>query len=227
MSQPEATERKYAASSGSSEASDPLDMRDEDGWEDAEPDNEITQFVSLLDKEVFTDINSMLEHCKSKHNFDFLAIRQRLHLDFYGSIKLINYIRSQTAEGKQVSPEITQQDFEDEKFLKPVLEDDALIFNLDELPDVEDGAVANKGKEVGQDASQLVARVSELEEELRRMQTQFDNYRSTVSETLDQRWNERSGAGPSSSTAEGKVEKRDDDTHYFSSYSYNGTIQRL
>jgi protein arginine N-methyltransferase 3 len=225
MSASKAPERQYASSSGSSEASDPLDMRDEEGWEDAEPDNEVTQFVSLFDKEVFTDITSMLEYCKSKYNFHFLAVRQRLGLDFYGSIKLINYIRSQTSEGKQVSAEITAKDFEDEKYLKPVLEDDALIFNLDELPDVEESTAGKKGKDISQDASQLVARVSELEEELRRMQTQFDNYRATVSETLDQRWNDRSAAaGPSGTSGAAKEEKRDDDTHYFSSYSYNGTF---
>jgi protein arginine N-methyltransferase 3 len=224
MSHTEVADRKYAASSGSSEASDPLDMRGEEGWEDAEPDNEATQFVSLFDKEVFTDVNAMLEHCKSKYSFDFLAVRQRLGLDFYGSIKLINYIRSEASEGHQISSGLSQQDFDDEKYLKPVLDDDALIFNLDELPDVEETTTASKGKDISQDASQLVARVSELEEELRRMQNQFDNYRAGVSETLDQRWNDRSGAGPSGTAGEAKEEKRDDDSHYFTSYSYNGMI---
>ena len=71
---------EYASSrSGSSEASDILDLRDDEGWEDAEPEEEEEQnFISLLDDEVFHDINSMLEHCKVKHNFDFLEIRQRV-----------------------------------------------------------------------------------------------------------------------------------------------------
>ena len=213
--------QKYAASSGSSEASDPLDMKDEEGWEDAEPDQEVTQFVSLLDAEVFADITSMLDHCKAKYQFDFLETRQSLGLDFYGSIKLVNFIRSQVRDGKAVTSKISREDFEDEKFLKPTLEDDALLFSLDELPDVVDSAVLDKGKDA-QDPGQLVARVSELEEELRRIQGQFDNYRATVTETLDERWNEKSVAKTSSSTDEPKEEKRDDDSHYFTSYSYNG-----
>jgi len=34
---------------------------------------------------------AMLQHCKDKGGFDFLATRHRLGLDFYGSIKLINF----------------------------------------------------------------------------------------------------------------------------------------
>ena len=196
-------------------------MKDEEGWEDAEPDEEETQFISLLDDEVFMDIHAMLNHCKQKYNFDFLEIRQRLALDFYGSIKLVNFIRSQVHSGNIVSPEITQQDLDDEKYLRPVLEDDALLFSLDELPDVMEGVQSTNGKEVANGSVELVSRVSELEEELRRIQLQFDNYRASVSETLDDRWNEK---GASESVGTGQEEKRDDDSHYFSSYSYNGWL---
>lgn len=215
------TEGYVPSESGSSEASDILDLKDDEGWEDAEPDVEQEQFISLLDDEVFSDINSMLEHCKVKHNFDFLAIRQKFALDFYGNIKLVNYIRAQTHSGKLVSSEISKADFDDEKYLKPVLEDDALLFSLDDLPDVEvKGETEEKGKSIETGSGELVARVSELEEELRRIQSQFDDYRTTVKQTLDDRWNDKAASGPSGSTE--KKEKRDDDSHYFSSYSYNG-----
>ncbi|TAQ89290.1 hypothetical protein B7494_g2365 [Chlorociboria aeruginascens] len=205
---------KYAVS-GSSEASDILDLKDDEGWEDAEADEEQATFISLLDDEVFSDIMSMLNHCKEKHSFDFLEIRQRLHLDFYDNVKLVNYIRSCVHAGEPISSIISKEAFEDEKYLKPVLEDDALLFSLDELPEVTE--FDGKGKSV--DPGVLVARVSELEEELRIMQSQFDNYRATVTETLDERWNDKSArkSGP----GEAGKEERDDDSHYFSSYSYN------
>ncbi|RDW66146.1 putative histone-arginine methyltransferase CARM1 [Coleophoma cylindrospora] len=219
MSDPVPSTEKYAASeSGSSEASDILDLKDDEGWEDAEPDEESLQFVSLFDSEVFTDITSMLEHCKVKHNFDFLAVRQKLNLDFYGSIKLVNYVRSQVQDGKPVSSEVTPAELEDEKYLKPVLQDDALLFSLDDLPEVSAGQDAEGNSDSAAGSGQLVARVSELEEELRRMQLQFDDYRATVTQTLDERWNEKSATGASAAPEE---EKRDDDSHYFSSYSYN------
>lgn len=214
---------KYAASSGSSENSDILDLKDDEGWEDAEPDEEDIQFISLLDDEVFKDIQTMLTHCKEKYDFDFMDVRQKLGLDFYGTIKLVNYIRSQVHSGQKVTARISCEDFDNEKYLKPVLEDDALLFSLDELPEIlEVVQSADKGKTVDAEPGALVARVSELEEELRRMQVQFDNYRATVSETLDERWKQDNPSGPSKSEGEAREEKRDDDSHYFSSYSYNG-----
>ncbi|APA15560.1 hypothetical protein SS1G_13519 [Sclerotinia sclerotiorum 1980 UF-70] len=208
---------KYAPSdSGSSEASDILDLKDDEGWEDAEPEEEEqNQFVSLLDDEVFSDMLAMIQHCKEKYGFDFLEVRQNLGLDFYGSIKLTNYLRSKTQNGEKPSQSISKADLEDEKYLKPVLEDDAFLFCLDDLPDVvEQNNAAGNGNEV--ESGPLVTRVSELEEELRRIQSQFENYRNTVNETLDERWNK--SAGPSATK---KEEKRDDDSHYFTSYSYN------
>lgn len=226
MSGPAPGNDAYPPSSGSSENSDILDLKDDEGWEDAEPDVEETKFVSLLDGEVFTDIYSMLGHCKDKHNFDFLKLRQKLALDFYGNIKLVNYIRSQVQNGNTVLSNISSEAFEDEKFLKPVLEDDALLFSLDDLPEIVEQPTSTdaeaKGKEVSTGSGELVARVSELEEELRRIQLQFDNYRTTVSETLDDRWNDKTTSGPFKSGSEDKEEKRDDDSHYFTSYSYNG-----
>lgn len=214
----------YAGSSGGSENSDILDLEDDEGWEDAEPDVEETRFVSLLDREIFTDINSMLKHCKDKHNFDFLQIRDKLGLDFYGNIRLVNFIRSEFQNGKELRSDITRELFEDDKYLKPILEDDAVLFSLDELPEIP-GHVPEprelNGKDPSSDSGSLVARVAELEEELRRIQVQFDNYRATVSETLDDRWNDKLTTGPSKSEPEPKEEKRDDDSHYFTSYSYN------
>ena len=224
MSDPARDTARSTSSSGSSENSDILDMKNDDGWEDAEPDEEETPFISLLDDEVFMDIYAMLNHCKEKYNFNFLEIRQRLALDFYGSIKLVNYIRAQIHHGNKVSQDITLKDIEDEKYLKPVLEDDALLFSLDDLPEVMEGVQGINGKEVSNESGKLVSRVSELEEELRRIQLQFDNYRASVSETLDDRWNEKGAAGSSAATGTEKEEKRDDDSHYFSSYSYNGSF---
>lgn len=71
------------------------DSRDEDGWNDVEEDEEETlEVISLLDDRVFPDVASMLEHCKDKHNFDFLSVRQKLQLDFHGCVKLVNFSKS-------------------------------------------------------------------------------------------------------------------------------------
>lgn len=213
-------EKQMSASSGS-ETSDVLNLKDDEGWEDVEPEVEQEKIISLLDHEVFPDVASMLAHCKEKYNFDFLKIRENFALDFYGCIRLVNYIRSETKSGRPVSSNISLTDFEAEEFLKPVLEDDAVLFNLDDLPEIVlKQSNANLDYAGADGSTRLLTRVAELEEELRKMQSQFSDYRSTVMQTFNQRWKDSSlGADSSRAVME---EKRDDDSHYFSSYSYNG-----
>lgn len=65
-----------------------------EGWDDVnEGDDEVEnlEIVSLFDDKVFPDAASMLDYCKDKFKFDFVATRDRLSLDFYGSIKLVNF----------------------------------------------------------------------------------------------------------------------------------------
>jgi hypothetical protein len=54
-------------------------------------------------------------------------------LDFYASIKLVNYIRSEVLAGKDKPDVEDPAAWADDKFLQPTLEDDALLFSLDEL----------------------------------------------------------------------------------------------
>lgn len=214
---------QMSASSGS-ETSDVLNLKDDEDWEDVEPEEEREKIISLLDNEVFPDVASMLAHCKEKYNFDFLKIRDNFTLDFYGCIRLVNYIRSEIKSGRLVSSNISLTDFEAEEFLKPVLEDDALLFNLDDLPEIGlERSNANLDYAGASGSTRLLTRVVELEEELRKTQSQFSDYRITVMQTLDERWKESSlGADSNTSNGEVKEAKCDDDSHYFSSYSYNG-----
>jgi protein arginine N-methyltransferase 3 len=68
----------------------------EDNWlnkpgdEDEDDEQEQVSIVSLFDDKVFPDAPSMLAYCKDKFGFDFLAVRDRLSLDFHGCVKLIN-----------------------------------------------------------------------------------------------------------------------------------------
>ena len=85
---------RYRDPISDSESSDSRE-EDEEGWNDVEQDEEETQeVISLLDDRVFPDVMSMLAHCKDAYGFDFLALRQRLQLDFHGCVKLVNYSES-------------------------------------------------------------------------------------------------------------------------------------
>lgn len=200
--------------------SDDSDSRDEEGWSDAEEDEEETQeVISLLDDRVFPDVMSMLAHCKEKHGFDFLGVRQRLQLDFYGCIKLVNFIRQRVHEGLPVTEDIAWSAIDQEQYLKPVLDDDAVILALDDLPELAPAAAQGGGNAVLVD--DLLKRNSDLQEELERVKAQFDSYRAAVSQTLDERWGDADQAEAESAAAAAKagkgkgVEKKVDESQYY------------
>ncbi|KAI9696087.1 MAG: hypothetical protein M1836_005918 [Candelina mexicana] len=226
-----------ASASSDSELSDPLDLRDEEGWEDAEPEEDNERIVCLFSDEIFPDVPSMIRHCKDNFDFDFKKVQKELALDFYGAVKLINYIRSEVRAGNSIPTVLSKQSFEDEKYLHPALEDDALLFNLDEIlgrnagDEPEDDGQSRKFRTGSANADTLTG-VNELKEELQRLQTQFSDYRQAVKKTLDESLDAKDAslAEQSSSTAPSrngqhknvKDEKKEDDSHYFVSYSYNG-----
>jgi len=137
------------------------------------------------------------------------------------------------------------EDFADAKHLQPVLEDDALLFSVDDillLAQNEQGQDPSKSKTADPSHS-VQQKVQELEEELANLQAQFASYRTAVSTTLDERWSSSEStikpapsASSSSSSSRGarapastaadppslhSAPVRDDDTHYFDSYAYN------
>ena len=67
-----------------STASSPSDNDDEssvtDGrqWEDVEPDVEQLTVISLFSESKFSDVSSMLQHCKDEHDFDLVRIKKQL-----------------------------------------------------------------------------------------------------------------------------------------------------
>ena len=67
-----------ATSDSDSSMTDPLDNRNDEGWEDVEPDDEPLTVVSLFDEKTFPNVIDMLHYCKDKYNFDVWAIRKDL-----------------------------------------------------------------------------------------------------------------------------------------------------
>jgi hypothetical protein len=103
--------------------------------------------------------------------------------------------------------------------LKPVLEDDALILSLDELEVPRSSAFEAEGQNV----ELLLARNSQLEEELDRLQRQFDNYRLAVQATLDHRWGDDVEEAKNSKAFDlDKPSKPNNSDYYFESYAGNG-----
>jgi protein arginine N-methyltransferase 3 len=67
-------------SDSGSEASDPLDLKNDEGWEDVEEDTEALSFVSLFDDKTFPHLQSMLEYMRTTYDFDLKKVHKELGL---------------------------------------------------------------------------------------------------------------------------------------------------
>ncbi|KAK4119988.1 S-adenosyl-L-methionine-dependent methyltransferase [Parathielavia appendiculata] len=213
------------------------DWLNKPGEEDEDEEQEQVTVVSFFDDKGFSDAKSMLAYCKDKFDFDFLGVRDRLHLDFHGCVKLINFIRRGVKEGTALPQEITAEHLADDSLLIPVLADDALIFCLDELPERTSGQAQEKGQaaEVQNSASgggpvvdELLQKNAQLQAELEQLAKQFTNYRLAVEQTLDKRWGV-DDEGEACKTAapvapaeqqKKKEEEKDESAYYFESYAH-------
>ncbi len=144
-------------------------------------------------------------------------------------------VRRSAKEAASLPQEITAEHLADDKLLIPVLEDDALIFCLDELPastpsqaqekaKVADAPAAGHG---GAPVDELLQKNAQLQAELEQLAKQFTNYRLAVEQTLDKRWgvDEEGEKGEASKTADPVVpekKQKDESTYYFESYAHNG-----
>lgn len=158
------------------------------------------------------------------------------NLPYIGGGHIKQKVRQKVHEGAHLPKEITKEDLEDDKYLKPVLDDDAFIICLDDLPDPSPAAAGKAAAPAG-DAEDLRTKNSELQAELDKLARQFADYRLAVQQTLDQRWGEddapapgaaagassSSGGAAAAKSADGAVEKpKDDSKYYWESYAHNG-----
>ncbi|TGZ81734.1 S-adenosyl-L-methionine-dependent methyltransferase [Ascodesmis nigricans] len=191
------------------------------GWDDAadvnaEDDvNETSPAICLFCKETRDSAREIFRHCEEKHNFDWKQVTK--DLDFYSRIKLVNYIRSQTATGTTrdlaADASTLPKLIEDEKYLQPFLEDDTLLFSLDDEEDEEERPDSS-----GKSEDRSIARIRELEEKLLDLTTQFKEYKEAVSMDFTKRLESE---GKDLENVKEERKERDDDTHYFDSYAYN------
>lgn len=67
-----------AASSDSSEEADILNLDDDEGWEDQEPYVEKIEVLCLGCPQTFSNVQSMLPHCRDTHNIDIVDVQRTL-----------------------------------------------------------------------------------------------------------------------------------------------------
>lgn len=141
-----------------------------------------------------------------------------IDLDFLDLIKLVNYVRSEVEAGNKTPDVSSKSKFEDDVYLKPVMEDDALLYSLDDITEEQNQAVTP--------GSDTERKVSELQEALERLQTQFSEYRLAVQKSMEDQLTkeeEKLETGASVKNSSTKIQEADAD--YFTSYSYNSTFK--
>ncbi|NXG25585.1 ANM3 methyltransferase, partial [Grallaria varia] len=88
----------------------------------------------LFCDEWFSSAEVVFSHCKAEHQFNISDLIQKHGLDFYGYIKLINFVRLKKPTGAYLSSLSSPLPWEGEEYLKPELEDDLLLqFDIEDL----------------------------------------------------------------------------------------------
>ncbi|KAJ1921799.1 hypothetical protein H4219_000533 [Mycoemilia scoparia] len=140
----------------------------------------------------------LFKHCEKHHGFDFIGTKKRLNMDFYTSMRVINYIRKMAlgdenfARVSEFKIDGSEAFLNDDEFLKPTLEDDSLLYAIDEL-DLEVPREAQEPQVEGFDPPandkerQLMEMVSALRHmheikvrDIQYMQEQFENYKTSI-----------------------------------------------
>ncbi|KYK54521.1 protein arginine N-methyltransferase [Drechmeria coniospora] len=192
------------------------DTSDDSDWADIEADEEAISFVSLFDSTTFQLLDTMLDHCEQHHNFNLRANVARLQLDFMGAVKLVNFIRHRVRSQKPLPAAISHHDIDDDTYLVPVLENDSVLFSLE---DVLGSARDSDGDHSDETTNALQDRNAQLEAELELIRRNFMHYRLDVERTLDRRWGDEHQHEPKFSSPD--IEIKDQSDYYFESYASN------
>jgi hypothetical protein len=125
-----------------------LDIQpDSPGWEDMEVDAEEVSVQCLLCPQTFPTPGLMLDHCKGEHSFDFVETVRSYNLDFYKTIKYVNLVRSRVQNAVPNPSQLDATSLDPDELLKPVLDNDALLFTLDDVINFDEAAGAEATKD--------------------------------------------------------------------------------
>ncbi|KAL8695184.1 MAG: hypothetical protein Q9224_003439 [Gallowayella concinna] len=144
-------------------------------------------------------------------------------------IKLINYVREQVSQGL-FRPDASPEDFlEGDRYMKPFMEDDALLYSVDEIFDVateQAHRVANGSASESSKEALPPEEVQDLLKQNKQLREQVLYYRQAYQEaylkTLEPESNVNHPSQQSANGANGAipVKDKDHDSHYFTSYDH-------
>ena len=242
---------KEAAAAAAAAAAKITDEDDDGSWSDWEEDED----ASLPTKHVFADgeakgAAAAVEQAKAD-GLDLRKLAKALGLDFYGGIRLVNYVRSQAAAGKSGAevtvalkamvaggPEARSVLTSGEAMLKSVVEGDPLLMYVGDIVEDEDEE-ENEGDEQEAKGGDAVsgggdAAVLALRDENARLRAQLAHAAQLLRgfATEDDKTKTASGgSGGKGGSGEGdedeEVYEQDNDSYYFNSYAHFGIHEEM
>ncbi|SCZ88312.1 BZ3500_MvSof-1268-A1-R1_Chr10-2g02915 [Microbotryum saponariae] len=241
--------RAPPSSSGSSSTG--IDSSEEQSWDDWQ-DEQPALAKSLFSPEQFDSATAALQHDRQHFGVDVPLLASTL--DFFERIRLINWIRA-TSTSRPQKPEPSSlerldrnADFlQDDQYLKPVLQDDALLqYDFDQLSLADEAPSTSEQPSYtvqsigGSNDSKLPTTstgptkrdtadlIDHLRAQLYDSSQAIDTLKGIIRERLAPSMGlhsialeEEAGKGSKIVPDTGADPQRDDDTHYFDSYAYN------
>ncbi|NXN93716.1 ANM3 methyltransferase, partial [Rhinopomastus cyanomelas] len=175
---------------------------------------------------LFSSAEEVFSHCKTEHQFNVCDVIRKYGLDFYGYIKLINFIRLKKPTGASLGSLNSPLPWEREEYLKPELEDDLLLqFDIEDLCDPANALPSNVSNDTMMLLEQLKRaehRAQLAEAALARAQEDLQKMKQFAKNFV---MNADVGNSSSSSTIADLHE--DEDGVYFSSYGHYGIHEEM
>ncbi|XP_020895535.1 protein arginine N-methyltransferase 3, partial [Exaiptasia diaphana] len=216
----------------------------DDDWEEVDEDDE-TPTKCLFCNVVCDNSHSTLKHCIDVHGFNLYSVKHRFELDFYGCIKLINYIRKKNISVDHLASVCQPYPWEDKEFLQPALKDDPLLWfdfdeELEKFKDCEASLMSNGLGKDGegfvpiQQYNELKSRLLLTEERAVKAETDLAKARDDINQlrilakSFLEDYTPKSRTHKSSTGSSSKnVDDNDEDSAYFSSYAHFGIHEEM
>ncbi|KAJ3412054.1 Protein arginine N-methyltransferase 3 [Chytridiales sp. JEL 0842] len=167
-----------------------IDEQEDNTWSDFGDDEDCEALCLVCDHQA--EINEVVKHMISEHALDLKAIKKDLGLDFYGCMRLINYMRTLASEKHTITAENLKSEtawVTDDKFLQPVLENDAFLYAF-EFDDEEESTTQDLHDRMqqldikSQGEAAMAERILYLESKLATAQRSFEEYQNLVRKTF-------------------------------------------
>ncbi|XP_077178148.1 protein arginine N-methyltransferase 3 isoform X2 [Paroedura picta] len=203
------------------------DSGSDDAWEEVEEDPEGSlQARCLFCDRFFNSPEHVFDHCSSDHKFNIEMVIHKYRLDSYGYIKLVNFIRMEKPTADCLISINAAVPWEEEKYLKPVLEDDLLLqYDIDDVVDSSNTSCSNGLTEASSLLEQLKFaehRADLAEAALARAQEDLHKMKQFAQDFV------MNAEVRSNSTASAIAElQENEETVYFSSYGHYGIHEEM